>query len=169
MWLSTIVSMSLALAEPRPPTRGEISGAIEEYNAGAHFVLPVLGPEDLDKLLEGQVVRILERSTEPGRPSRAVGLLLSDVPRNQVWVSCQDPHYAQNSNVAEAVLDSPEDQHHIWFGLLKLPSPFSDRAWVVRVVNNLPLSESSHGRAWEHLVNQSANYSAGAVQLGRTS
>ena len=145
-----IFLLGTALAEDRPPSFDEISEAIRIFNLEARYELPTLNSADLRALSEGQVVRILERATEVGIPSRAVGLLLTDVPPEQVWVSCQDPHFAQNTRVSEALLEGRDTHHHTWFGLLDLPLPFSDRAWVVDVINNHPLAISSENRAWEH-------------------
>jgi hypothetical protein len=150
MWLSLIVFTGSALASPRAPSLEELDAAINGFNEGAHFPLPVVQEGDLQRLLSGEAVRILERSSTPGRPSRAVGLLLSDVPRDQVWVSCQDPHFAQNEQVSEAILASSQPHRNTWFGLLDLPSPFADRAWVVDVVNNYKLAQDSENHAWEH-------------------
>jgi hypothetical protein len=129
MWWTLVISGSLAHAEV--PS----AEALQEVIAS---------------LREGEVVRVLERSATPGTPSRALGLLLSDVPRDQVWISCQDPHFIQNSKVVETVLSRSSEHEATWFGLLALPSPFADRVWVVDVVNNHSLAMSSDNRAWEH-------------------
>ena len=95
MWGFYIAFNGLVLAESRPPTGDELVAAVDEFNRTARFPLPSLD-EDGQQTLCGDVLRLLERSTIPGEASRAVGLVLTDVPRNQVWVSCQDLHFAQN-------------------------------------------------------------------------
>ena len=170
MFLVSIVFGSLALAEPRLPTAVELEEALRDFNEGARFPLPELNSQQQKVLLDGEVLRVLERATSPEESSRALALLLSDVPRDQVWVSCQDPHFAQNSSVAEAVLHSTDDHRHTWFGLLDLPSPFADRVWVVDVVNNHTLAEQTDSRAWEHsweLNPQAQELALEAVMSGR--
>jgi len=150
MWTPLIVFGSTALASPRPPSLEELSTGLQSFNEAAYFPLPELEESDLQTLLDGKVVRVMERSATPGRPSRAVGLILSEVPRDQVWVSCQDPHYAQNEQVSEAVLSSSAPHMVTWFGLLDLPGPFLDRFWVVDVVDNHELAQKTENHAWEH-------------------
>jgi hypothetical protein len=165
-----IVFGSTALANPRPPNLEELSTGLQGFNEGAHFPLPALDETDLQTLLDGEVVRVMERSGTPGRPSRAVGLILSEVPRDQVWVSCQDPHYSQSEQVSEAVLASPAPHIVTWFGLLDLPGPFLDRVWVVDVVDNHELARKTENHAWEHYwdVNPDAEtLAAEAVAEGR--
>lgn len=150
MWSFYIAFNGLVLAESRPPTGDELVAAVDEFNRTARFPLPSLDEDGQQTLLAGDVWRLLERSTIPGEASRAVGLVLTDVPRNQVWVSCQDLHFAQNEKVAEAMLHSSNVHEHTWFGLLDLPAPFSDRYWVVDVLNNDAMAVDSGNRAWEH-------------------
>ena len=54
MFLVSIVFATVALAQPRPPTQGELAEVLRVFNEGARFPLPVLSEAQLQTLLEGE-------------------------------------------------------------------------------------------------------------------
>ena len=127
-----------------------IQTAIEEFNDHAVFALPILNPVQTGRLLSGQVVRMLERPSTELDARRAVAYLIMDLPRNAIWVGCQDPHFTLQPSLTEERLERHDDGRGVWYGFVDLPRPFSDRHWVVDVWNNHAMAAATDDRAWEH-------------------
>ncbi len=121
--------------------------SLERFNRGAVFPVPVPEPADRARLLGGEVLRWVDK---PDGERRAVALMVSDVPREQLWLACQDAHYASNALVHERRLSLKEPDDALWYGLLDTPQPFTDRQWAVRSWNNHALARATDGAAWEH-------------------
>lgn len=137
-------------AEARPPTLAEIRTAIAEYQSGAVYALPALEADQLEALLDGEVVRFVDKPAGGMGVRRATGLMLTDVARARMWLACQDAHFTGDPSVHELRLALRPPDDATWFGLVDVPAPFSDRRWVVRSWNNHALAATTAGRAWEH-------------------
>ena len=109
------LSITIALASPRA-TNSEVTAILAKYNAGAHFSVPNLTQSQLTTLQSGEVVTILDNSAGPDAPRRAVGYMLSDLPKNDLWVACQDPHAVLNSSVKELRTKLNPDKSAHWYG-----------------------------------------------------
>jgi len=144
------VASLLTAAPAQAATDAELAAALAEYNRHSHFKLPTLSAKDRGRLLSGEVVKIIDASPDGSGSRRAVGLIVTDVSRDAMWVSCQDLHFVQNSSVHELRMSLSPPDKAAWYGLIDLPRPFSDRHWVVDVWNNHRLAEATEGRAWEH-------------------
>lgn len=150
--MAPLLGPLLLMAAAPVPVTGSIDDAaivhaLETFNAGAVFPVPVPSESARRKLIAGEVLRWVDK---PGGQRRAVALMLSDVPRDALWMACQDPHYASNELVHELRLSRTPPDDAIWYGLLDVPSPFTDRQWVVRSWNNHALATSTGGTHWEH-------------------
>lgn len=138
----------LAVVHAAEPT--EISAAIQEFNTGAIFALPVLSEAQLDALATGDVLTMLTRG-HSAEVWRALGFVVAEAPQHAIWLSCQDPHFSNVERVTELRLagDASIDRA-TWYGFLDLPMPVADRHWVVDVWNNHALAQQTDGRMWEH-------------------
>lgn len=123
-----------------------VNPLISEFNAGSDLDIPTLSASDSADLASGEVVRVLRKTT--GDSYQVVGLLLVPLPRKQVWIAGQDPHFASGA-ATEKQLRTSGDQA-TWYGFLDLPMGFSDRHWVVDVWNNHALAAQTDNRMWEH-------------------
>lgn len=147
IWLlSTLLSTALA----RPPTDAEVRTALGEFASGAAYKLAVLEPSQHEELLAGEVVRFVDVPAGADGVRRVTALMITDVPRAQMWLACQDPHFTSDPSVHELRLALKPPDDALWLGLVDLPSPVSDRRWVVRSWNNHALAAATEGRAWEH-------------------
>lgn len=149
--LAWLLPPLMIAAHARPPTEAELRSSLAELNAGAAYRLPVLDAGRLAALLAGEVVRFVDQPAGAGGVRRATGLMITDVPRRQMWLACQDPHFTGDPSVHElrlTLLAPPDDA--LWFGLADLPAPVADRRWVVRSWNHHALAAATAGRAWEH-------------------
>ncbi len=117
--------------------------------SGSVTTLPVLDDRQMESLLAGEVVRVLERPPDDS-PRRAVAILLSSVPREDLWWACQDPHFAAIEGLIEAKITTRAPDAHTWYGYIDAPRPISDRHWAVDSWNNHALAKRSSGRCWEH-------------------
>lgn len=135
-----------------PPEPAAIAAVLAGYDRAAVFPLPRLSPEDHAALARGELVRVLDQpQAQADAPRRATGLLVVPAARDLVWVACQDPHFAQSDSARELRVRSEGADRSVWYGLLDLPRPFSDRHWLVDVQNNHALAAQSRNQAWEHL------------------
>ncbi len=148
--MATLLSVAVVPLSARAASEAEVTAALAEFNREAHYALPTLSAAQRKRLMAGDVVKIVDTAPDGSGSRRAMGVILTDVSRDAMWLSCQDLHFVQNSSVHEIRLESPSPDKVRWYGLVDLPRPFSDRHYVVDVWNNRNLAEKTAGRAWEH-------------------
>ncbi len=139
--------LSIATALAAPPTDAQLVDALEGFNAHAVFPLPTLDAQQRAELLSGEVLKLLLPQGDD--TLRVVGLMYSEEPRDRIWLACQDPHFASPGAATELRMTVDGDRG-VWYGILDLPRPFSDRHWVVDVWNNHALAAATDGDSWEH-------------------
>lgn len=123
---------------------------LEAFNRQARNPLPQLQPQQLQRLTAGEPVRMRHKQPEPGVPQRAIALQWVELPRDDLWVAIQDPHFAGLGNTLELRLTAEGEKPTMWFGFLDLPWPLKDRQWVVEVWDHLPGEGDPDLDAWEH-------------------
>jgi hypothetical protein len=118
---------------------------IEGFNAAAVYKLPPLSSDDLQKLVDGKVVKIREPAAAD-EPQRAIGMLLTAHPRDAMWVAArtEEGSYASMSNY---LIPGTGDLER-WYQHMNVPFPFTDRHWVIDVWDNKAAAEA--GLCWEH-------------------
>lgn len=126
-----------------------VTAELKAFNAHSRYDLPLLGDSELEALIAGQTVRRLENAKD-GRPSRALAMVITTVPRQDVWWSCQDPHFAAAPEMIDVLLERQGPDREVWYGLLDTPAPLADRHWVVDIWNEHVVAHASGGRHWEH-------------------
>jgi len=132
------------------PNSQEIQAALESFNRSSYYTLPTLSNAQLQDLLAGNTLSIIDQQGGTTEPRRAVGIRLSDQPKDKLWIACQDAHFSQQSSTKELRINFTEPDSATWYGFLDLPWPFSDRHWYVRVWNNHQLAIQTNNLAWEH-------------------
>jgi hypothetical protein len=140
MWWNLLMVSAFATPEE------EVAAAVSRCG-GAVYPLPALTADHRARLVRGDVVKIVQHAADPDAPSRAVGLALLRGGRDALWVAAQDLHATVDPSLTEFVIERLGPDHALWYGHLDLPSPITDRQWVVD-------SKNSHGLAaggcWEH-------------------
>jgi hypothetical protein len=152
-----------------PVTEASLAVSLAEYSAGARFPLPELTAAQLKRLLAGKVVKVRE-ALEEDSPQRAIGLIRSDLDRESLWLATRDPHMVQLDELTEQQLTPPGQWPAVWYQLLDLPRPFSDRHWVIDVTDTHTLATASENRCWEHawvLSPEGPRIGQEAVEAGR--
>lgn len=137
------------LATAHAATTTDLDAALSAYNAAAHAPLPALSADQKATLLAGDVVTLVEHAPTSQR-WRVVGMAASPLPMTQLWMACVDPDASLEPRLSQARLEDLGPGHYTWYGLLDLPSPFSDRHWALEIWNNTQLATQTHNRAWEH-------------------
>ena len=132
------------------PTSQEIVQAIEQFNTHSQFDLPILSTTQVQSLLNGETLSIIDQQGGENEPRRAVGIRLSSHPKEKLWLSCQDVHFVQQSSTKELRVNQRPPDSADWYGYLDMPWPFSDRHWFVKVWNNHELANKTNNQAWEH-------------------
>lgn len=148
--LALMLSWSVGSVAHAAPSPAEVQAALRVFNDHAVFALPQLNERQVRSLLAGDVVKVMDRPGGGTGPRRAFGLLWTTASRDEMWVACQDLHFSQNASIDEVSLGLDPPDKAVWYGIVDLPRPFSDRHWVVDVWNNHGMASASAGRAWEH-------------------
>jgi hypothetical protein len=123
-----------------------INPTITAFNAHSVFDIPSLDHSQRQRLLRGDVVRLINPVSD--QSYQVVGLMVVPLPKRQVWIAGQDPHFASTAAVEHRLRGSGDTA--TWYGFLPLPMGFSDRHWVVDVWNNHDLASVTDNRMWEH-------------------
>lgn len=140
MWF---VSLGVALALT---PEEEVASAIARCSGAVH-PLPPLSADQRARLARGEVVKIVHHAAEPDAPSRAVGVALLAGGRDALWVATQDPHASVDPSLTEFIIEQRDADHALWYGHMDLPSPITDRQWVVESTNTHTLAARG---CWEH-------------------
>ena len=111
MILYTLLNTSLAL--PTVPAK-TIQNDIEQFNKSAYFTIPNLTDAQIADLQKGKVVTILDSSAGDDKPRRAMGYMLSEIPKTQLWISCQDSHSVLQSSTKELKTKTTQDSSSDW-------------------------------------------------------
>jgi hypothetical protein len=132
------------------PSGQDIKTAIVHFNQHSYYNVPVLSSAQTQELLNGNTLSIIDQQAGESGAKRAIGMRLSDQPKEKLWISCQDPHFVQQSSTKELRVEFTEPDVAKWYGYLDLPWPFADRHWYVKVWNNHDIAKKTQNQAWEH-------------------
>ena len=132
------------------PSSQEIKTSIAQFNQHSYYTLPVLTTAQTQELLNGNTLSIIDQQVGGSGAKRAIGMRLSDQPKEKLWLSCQDTHFVQQSSTKELRVEFTEPDQAKWYGYLDLPWPFADRHWYVKVWNNHDIAQKTQNKAWEH-------------------
>ncbi|MCO4769857.1 MAG: hypothetical protein KDA24_07475 [Deltaproteobacteria bacterium] len=147
-----------------------LRSSLADFNAGARFPLPALTDAQLERLAAGKVLKVRQVSEDGDEPQRAIGLLRTAHPAAALWLSARDVHFTAVDELVEVKLTPPAQWPAVWYQLLDMPRPFSDRHWVVDVTDTHSLATATGGRCWEHawvLSEHGPTVAADAVGAGR--
>ncbi len=148
MWIGVWVAMAAGGGDVGV---SEVRAALRTYDGSAVHKAPKLSDAQLQALVDGACVRVLKPNDDPDGPSAATGMILSSVPRGDLWVAAQDPHTVVDPDLTEFVVDQVGPDEAVWYGYWDLPRPVKDRQWVVRSYNNHALAKATDNVAWEHV------------------
>ncbi len=145
-----MILLALALAARADANGADaLKTALAELDQHLTYAFPPLSSSQLNKLDKGKLVRFRVAPTDGHPLDEAVALEVVDLPRTAVWISTIDAHFVVKSGLTERRIRFTPDHGQLWMGLLDLPFPIDDRAWVVETHDNPTLVEATKGRAWE--------------------
>jgi hypothetical protein len=128
----------------------DVADAIRVYNAASPRPVPALNKGELRALRKGKVVRRFTAPKKPGLAAGVLGLVIADVPRDELWLTIRDGHLAVSEGLTERHISGRYDQpDQVWFGLLNLPAPFNSRHWRIRTRTQVAIAKKTGGSAWE--------------------
>lgn len=139
-----LFNLSVAAAQP------DLNAAVALYNRGAVDPLPTLSAKQHRALQSGEVVAIY-RSPDKAHHGGSIGLVISDRPRQDLWLALRDPTSDPMGAIHEkrirngSAIEDPE----LLYQYLSLPWPFGARHWLLQVQNNLTLAANTQDRVWE--------------------
>jgi len=140
---SLLASSSLARAEP-----ATLSEVISTYRAHATVPFPELTPGQLERLEAGKVVK-LRTPPQDRVPVGAMGLVLSEQSRPDLWLGSLDPDQSYPDDFLSHDLPVVGAELQRWYGFIELPAPFADRHFAVRTTINTELAAATDGKMWE--------------------
>jgi hypothetical protein len=143
--LPSALLVGAALAVPPTPS-GRTCSVLDAFNRVATMPLQPLSPKHCAALDRGETVTLIQEGPD-GHP-RAIGLARTGLPKNNLWIASQDPHFSGEDLIEAPLQVRPHDS--IWYGMLEIPRPFSNRHWVIHSTDNSALMASSEGRFCEH-------------------
>lgn|GEM_PF-1217554 len=119
-----------------------------------HSDLPVPMPDVKDRalLLDGKV---LKKWLPPrGKaPVGAMAMVVTDLNQAEMWLGSADgEHMSDHSEEAKLIahhLPKQGDEMFRWYGYVDLPSPFTNRHFLIRTTVNPQLSQTTNGQCWE--------------------
>lgn len=130
-----------------------IQGAIALYNDVAPDPVPYPTSKDLQKILDGEVVKVRRRQVLDGDTEshhRVVGFLLVPQPRLDVWLTALDPNFSSSSILTDHRIDRDDTGWSRWYQHVRLPWPITDRHWVIDIDKRRDVFDASQGLIWEH-------------------
>lgn len=114
--------------------------------------VPMPSVKDRAHLLSGKVLK----SWLPPRgkaPVGAMAMLVTDKSQADMWLGSADgEHLSDQSEEAKLTahhLPKKGDEMFRWYGFVDLPSPFTDRHFLIRTTVNSRLAEVTDGTCWE--------------------
>jgi hypothetical protein len=146
---SLVVALLFSGSALAGPPSG-LEARLADFNAHAHFPLPAVDPVDVERLEEGGLVKIREVPADPELPQRVVGLLLTDQPRDALWISFRDKDFEGSADLTEVRVTPFGARPELWYGHLDAPRPFADRHWLIDTMDTWELARGSDDRCWEH-------------------
>lgn len=128
------------------PDAPALQDVFDRCRPALHAAVPAPTGDQLARLAAGEVVRIV-RHGDPTQPSTAIGLAVLEGSLPDLWLAAQDPHTHVDPALTEFVLGDADDGRVLWYGHLDLPTPISDRQWVVASADNAAAAALG---CWEH-------------------
>ena len=98
------------------PTAIVLQQRIQLYNQyTASFQLPLPNEQQVENLLQGKVVKVIDRPEGHNSPQRALGLILVNQDIRTVWIATRDPHFIAQESTIEKRLAQPHPTQEIWY------------------------------------------------------
>ena len=142
--LSLPILLSLtAFAAP-----ADVGDALQRQAATSSHPFPKLSENDQRKLDAGEIVK-LRLADAAGAAVGALGLVITDVGRNDLWMGSMDVHTKPPSDIDLHPLQPLGGELYRWYGFVDLPEPFDDRHFLIRTTIDSRLSQKSNGSVWE--------------------
>lgn len=146
MFFWTLITIAIAA----PPSLDELSAAWDTNKlsvASKSIQSIILEPGDLEAVAKGEIGR--RRIAEVG-PDRVMAIAWTPTARGGVWVAIiDDIHGKMVSSLSEKRLGRNELGQKLLYQHLSLPWPVTNRQWVIKIWNNIPLAEATHNGVWE--------------------
>ena len=128
----------------------DLRDELARFNTHADIPLPVLTESQLAVLSSGEIVRFIEPQSNDNL--RVFGFAVLQAPMVSLYIASQHPRYASTATAMLTEYEiSTSGDRGVWYGLIDLPRPFTDRHWVVNNWNNHAIAATTANVQWEHL------------------
>ncbi|MEC7947143.1 MAG: hypothetical protein VX265_06210 [Myxococcota bacterium] len=139
--------LALILPAALAATPAEVEALLNRFRSVAVMPLAPLTAAQHAALASGEIVTHLEK--RPDGHHRAVGIAVCDTSQTAMWLATQDPHFTGGDDAIEASIEKAPHRG-VWYGMLDVPKPFSDRHWVIESWDEVQLAAQTGGVVWEH-------------------
>ena len=147
--------------------KNAIRSGLQQFNEYAKYPVPVLTEDQIQKLVDGKIVRIREKPDDSSLPQRILGFIIINQPRAKAWLGARDPHFASHGSFTEQNLTPLGEREVLWYQYFDVPRLFTDRHWLVTVEDNHEMAKKTGNIAWEHPWDLTPNGPARAMEAVR--
>jgi hypothetical protein len=155
--ISLVLCFSCTAYGETPVQTKELRQHLEEFNKYAKYPLPVLTEDQLQRLVDGKIAKIREKSNSPDEAQRVVGFIIINQSREKTWIAVRDPHFSSHPSFTEQNLSPLGERQVLWYQYFDVPRPFTDRQWLITVEDNHEMAKKTNNTAWEHPWNLTPN------------
>jgi len=141
-----VTLLFLALSAPTHAAP-DVAAAFTTYQAHARFAVPAPTADQIAKLEAGKIVRVRVAGSADA-PTGAMGMVLTDVPRQNLWLGSIDDDFAEHESLVVHDLPTVGDEMFRWYGFVDLPAPVSDRHFLIRTTVNRALPTATENTMW---------------------
>ena len=145
--LLAIAAPALAAEPAGALTDRALVEAIQTYQRHAELPLPLPGPKRRAQLLSGKLVRMRLPSAE-GQPVGAMALQITDLSLAELWIGTVDEDMGGADEVLSHHMPRTGGEMFRWYGYVDMPSPVTDRHFLIQTTVNTQLHLATKGQMW---------------------
>ncbi len=130
----------------------ELMRAIADWTKRSALPIPMPTVKERALLLQGKVLKKW-LPPRPGAPVGAMGMVVTNNGQAEMWLASADGEHmdaeSDEGKLTAHNLPKKGNEMFRWYGFVDLPSPFSDRHFLIRTTVNAAACDNTDGRVWE--------------------
>jgi hypothetical protein len=143
-----VLSLPILLSTAALAAPADIQDALKRQAAASKHPIPTLSASNQQKLDAGEMVKVRLAGADGGALG-ALGLVVTDIGRNDLWMGSMDVHTKPPSDMDLHPLQPLGAELYRWYGFVDLPEPFDDRHFLIRTSIDTRLSQTNSDGVWE--------------------
>lgn len=143
-----MLTLAIVLSSTALAATADVLDALQRQAAASKHPFPTLSASNQQKLDAGEIVKLRLGGADGGHIG-ALGLVVTDLARNDLWMGSMDVHTKPPSDMDLHPLQPLGAELYRWYGFVDLPAPFDDRHFLIRTTIDTGLSQGKGGGVWE--------------------